>query len=93
MWVGWNLQIENEWRDCSSSPCEACWYYYNLTFDPYQCNNWICLDSSSDPDGNHVQTDKFADLYLDINWKGCDFDYILAHENQVPGVPNSRIKI
>jgi hypothetical protein len=91
MYVGWFLdEIVDEWT-CSGTMCEECWVYYNFTITGHICDNWICLDSSYDPDSGHFQSDKYVLVEYDIHWKGCEFDYILAHENRVPGIPNSRI--
>jgi hypothetical protein len=89
MWVGWGLTVFDDYWECTSTPCE-CWHVYNITFDT-SCDNWICLDST--PDGCVSGCDKKVDFIFDTHWVGCEYDYILAHENRVPGIPNSRIKI
>jgi hypothetical protein len=91
MYVGWFLEdIYDSWT-CEGSVCDACWVYYNFTINGHICDNWICLDSSYDPDGGNKQSEKYVLVEYDIHWKGCEFDYMLAHENRVPGIPNSRI--
>jgi hypothetical protein len=89
MWVGWGLTatINDDYWICTSDPCE-CWHIYNITFDT-SCDNWICLDST--PDQCSSGCDKLVDFVFDTHWVGCEFDYILALENRVPGIPNSRI--
>ena len=83
MYVGWGLIKVDEWM---LEDCECCAVYYNFTFD-MSCDNWICLDSSWDPDGGNYQKHKNVDIQLKTHWTGCEFDYILAHKNQIPEDP------
>lgn len=85
MSVGWFLVFEDSWTVCE--PCNT-WTYYNFTFDPYACDNWIILESSyklTDPP--QLQPCKYVKIHYDTHWKACEFDYILAHENHVPKSP------
>lgn len=94
MFVGW-LMDSYTVVDCQqpgTDECENCWTYYNFTLDPYACNNWVCLESSYDIYGEECVC-KDLRIKYDTHWKGCEFDYILAHENRVSGIPNFRIKI
>ena len=85
MWVGWNLIVTDDWVDCNFEGinCLGCWHYYNVSFDT-SCDNWICLDSTTDPDEKTDQLEKYVTIEYDTTWIGCQFDYILAHENHVP---------
>lgn len=88
MFVGWFLVLDDywtEWEKCNT------WTYYNFTFDPWACDNWIVLESSyklTDP--VVLQPDKYYKIHYDTHWKACQFDYILAHEKSCPKIPNSR---
>jgi hypothetical protein len=92
MYVGWFLSDYDSWTCTGDSFCDHCYVYYNFTLDPHACENWICLDSSYDLDGNLCE-DKYVLVEYDTHWKGCNFDYILAHENHVLRIPNSRFNI
>jgi hypothetical protein len=94
MFVGWLMDSYQIIDGCQegTSECDACWVYYNFTLNPEACMNWICLDSSYELDGDKCLC-KYYKIEYDTHWKGCEFDKILAHENRVPGIPNSRIKI
>ena len=76
MMVGWKLELMDEyWLD----KCWCCTKVYNFSIDT-SCNNWVCLDSTSVPDGcTNVQENKLVDILFDTHWCGCDFDYILAN--------------
>jgi hypothetical protein len=88
MFVGWVL---NDYSvvECEGTMCDMCWVYYNFTLDPYACENWVCLDSSYDVDGN-LQPCKYYTIEYDTHWKGCEFDKILAHVLTCPGILYSR---
>ena len=88
MWVGWSLGSYEEIL-CPENEEDCCWTYYNFTINPEICNNWVCLDSSYDLDGQFHE-EKYYTIDYNTHWKGCDFDYILAHVNRVPGIPNTR---
>lgn len=88
MFVGWLLDDYTEVK-CEGTMCETCWVYYNFTLDPYACDNWVCLDSSYDPDGT-LHPCKYYTFEYETHWKGCEFDYILAHVSTCPGIPYSR---
>jgi hypothetical protein len=91
MYVGWFLKDPEPVDYGYSGMCECCWVYYNFTLDPHACENWICLDSSYDPDGGNFQDHKYVLVEYETHWLGCEFDYILAHENYVLRILNSRI--
>ena len=88
MFVGW-IMDDYSVVECEGTLCDMCWVYYNFTLDPYACENWVCLDSSYDVDGN-LHPCKFYTFEYDTHWKGCEFDKILAHANACPGIPYSR---
>jgi hypothetical protein len=88
MYVGYGLELIENYRLCDGV-CSGCYEIWNFTFNT-DCDNWICLDSSYDPDGGHYQEHKDVTFTYDTTWTGCDFDYILAHERHVPRIPNSR---
>lgn len=95
MWVGWGLVVTDSWEECPANggdPCDACWVYYNVSFDT-DCDNYICLDSSYDPNGDQYQKNKDVTFTYDTLWYGCEFGYIPAHENHNPGISNSRKNI
>jgi hypothetical protein len=86
MFVGWLLDSYTEIL-CPDDDC--CWTYYNFTLNPELCMNWVCLDSSYDLD-QQFHEEKYYTIEYDTHWKGCEFDFILAHVNRVPGIPNTR---
>jgi len=86
-WVGWSLDWTYLGWDCESDEC--CVELWNVTFDT-SCDNSVCLDSTSDPDGQQ-HPEKEVDFEIKTTWQGCEFDHILAHERHVPEIPNSRI--
>jgi len=87
MFVGWLLDSYTEILCPDDNDC--CWTYYNFTLNPEACMNWVCLDSSYDLDGQFHE-EKYYTIEYDTHWKGCEFDYILAHVNRVPGIPDTR---
>lgn len=88
MFVGWLLD-DYSIVDCVGTECDMCWVYYNFTLNSELCDNWLCLDSSYDLDGQFHE-DKYYLIEYDTHWQGCEFDKILAHINCVPLIPNSR---
>lgn len=86
MFVGWLL---DSYTEISYPDDDCCWTYYNFTLNPELCMNWVCLDSSYDLDGQFHE-EKYYTIEYDTHWKGCEFDFILAHVNRVPGIPNTR---
>ena len=88
MFVGWLLDSYTV-LDCVGTECDTCWDYYNFSLAPDLCNNWLCLDSSYDLDGQ-FHDEKYYLIEYDTHWQGCEFDKILAHIYRVPVTPNSR---
>lgn len=88
MWVGWSLGSVEPIL-CPEGEEDCCWTYYNFTLNPEFCDNWACLDSSTDLD-KQFHEEKYYTFEYETHWKGCEFDYILAHVNRVPEIPNSR---
>ena len=96
MYVGYGLTVTDDWYECI--PCTqnpgvcCCWHYFNVSFDT-TCDNWVCLDSTTDPDGENYQEHKQVSIYYDTWWIGCEFYQILVQKNHITGIPNSRINI
>ena len=93
MYVGYGLTVTDNWWECTTDNDGCyCWHYFNVSFDT-TCNNKVCLDSTTDPEGKNYQEHKQVSIYYNTLWEGCYFCQILIHKNHILGIPNSRINI
>jgi hypothetical protein len=103
MYLGWDLATAEDVTDQYSGPGACCCIrYYNLSLDPYLCNNWGCIESNQyppecagcdviPPQGCGTIPGKDVTLKIWTTWQGCDqecqqFEIIYAHKNYISGI-------